>query len=481
VELREIEARARPAGPLARFGWVREPSGGLSARLRRGVWQDALLRRMLALADVGAGIAAAVVIGLIRGLDVGFWALVFLPLWPLLAKLHGLYDRDQRSLRHLTVDELPTIFVWAMSATGATVVALMVTPTGTLDVSVALRVWLGASAAGFLLRAVARVSWRWMTPPERTLIVGDGPLSQETKRKLQLFPDTHVELVAEREHIAATHLDDGDEMTAWAFDVDRIILASEAIDEGVIAALVAFCRREQIKLSVIPPMRGMFGTAVLLTHVADLPVVEYNTWAPSRSTTVLKRALDVAVSAGLLVVLSPLFALIALAVKLDGRGPVLFTQLRAGYNGVAFRMFKFRTMVANAEDLLSDLVRFEDLRDPMFKLANDPRVTKLGRFLRRTSLDELPQLFNVLRGDMSLVGPRPEQVELVTRYRPEHRFRLSVKPGITGPMQVFGRGELAFEERLAVEREYIENLSVARDLRILAMTVVPVISGRGAF
>jgi lipopolysaccharide/colanic/teichoic acid biosynthesis glycosyltransferase len=152
-----------------------------------------------------------------------------------------------------------------------------------------------------------------------------------------------------------------------------------------------------------------------------------------------------------------------------------------GLGGRDFRMFKFRTMGPDAEAVLPTLVRFDALDEPVFKLARDPRVTQLGRFLRRTSLDELPQLLNVLKGDMSLVGPRPEQVELVRRYKPEHRFRLMVKPGLTGPMQVFGRGRLTFEERLAVEREYIENLSLSRDLRILALTVPSVFDGRGAY
>ena len=138
-------------------------------------------------------------------------------------------------------------------------------------------------------------------------------------------------------------------------------------------------------------------------------------------------------------------------------------------------------MLADAEEVLPSLVEFDALDEPVFKLAHDPRVTPLGRFLRRASLDELPQLLNVLKGDMSLVGPRPEQVELVRRYRPEHRFRLAVKPGLTGPMQVSGRGRLSFEERLSVEREYIENLSISRDMRILALTIPSVFDGRGAF
>jgi lipopolysaccharide/colanic/teichoic acid biosynthesis glycosyltransferase len=123
----------------------------------------------------------------------------------------------------------------------------------------------------------------------------------------------------------------------------------------------------------------------------------------------------------------------------------------------------------------------EDLNEPMFKLRRDPRVTRFGRWLRRLSLDELPQLFNVLKGDMSLVGPRPEQLELVERYEPQHRFRLEVKPGVTGPMQVGGRGELTFAERLAVEQDYIEHMSLARDLRIMLLTIPTMVRGTGAF
>jgi lipopolysaccharide/colanic/teichoic acid biosynthesis glycosyltransferase len=156
-------------------------------------------------------------------------------------------------------------------------------------------------------------------------------------------------------------------------------------------------------------------------------------------------------------------------------------QQRAGLDGKPFRMLKFRTMVDGAHERLAEVVQIDALPEPMFKIRNDPRVTRVGRILRRWSLDELPQLMNVLKGDMSLVGPRPEQLELVDRYREEHRFRLQARPGMTGPMQVFGRGDLDFDERLAVEREYIENLSLGRDFRILLMTLPTVLSGKGAF
>jgi exopolysaccharide biosynthesis polyprenyl glycosylphosphotransferase len=261
---------------------------------------------------------------------------------------------------------------------------------------------------------------------------------------------------------------------------DRVIFASERLEPGEVGDLVELCRERQVKLSVISPLRGRAGP-VRLSRVADLPVLEYETWDPSRSTAMIKRGFDLLVSSLGLLVTAPLFPVIALAIRLDSRGPIFFSQTRAGLDGAPFQMHKFRTMVADAEDRLADVVRLDDLREPMFKLSADPRVTRVGRVLRRLSLDELPQLWNVLRGEMSIVGPRPEQVELVERYRPEHRFRLSVKPGITGPMQVFGRGDLTFHERLAVELDYIENVSLARDLRILVETVPVALKGSGAY
>jgi lipopolysaccharide/colanic/teichoic acid biosynthesis glycosyltransferase len=160
---------------------------------------------------------------------------------------------------------------------------------------------------------------------------------------------------------------------------------------------------------------------------------------------------------------------------------VFFRQRRAGLDGKPFRVYKLRTMNADAEERLGELVDLDALDEPMFKLRDDPRVTRLGRLLRRFSIDELPQLVNVLRGDMSLVGPRPEVFAVVERYRPEHRLRLSVRPGMTGPMQVFGRGALTFSERMAVELDYIDNLSLSRDLRILGQTIPAIIRGTGAY
>jgi exopolysaccharide biosynthesis polyprenyl glycosylphosphotransferase len=328
-----------------------------------------------------------------------------------------------------------------------------------------------ASGTALVLRGAARWIWRRLVPREVTAVLGDGDLAEMIRRKLDLFPDMHLRLIADHEI---------DAFDAISGDVDRVILASDWIEPAQVGGLVALCRERQVKLSVISPLHGRAGP-VRLSRVADLPVLEYETWDPSRSTAMIKRTFDICVSAAGLLVTAPLFPLIALAIRLDSRGPVFFNQTRAGLDAKPFQMHKFRTMAADAEARLPDVIRLDDLRDPVFKLSDDPRVTRVGRLLRRLSLDELPQLWNVLRGEMSIVGPRPEQVELVERYRPEHRFRLSVKPGITGPMQVFGRGDLTFHERLAVELDYIENLSLARDLRIIAETLPVTLRGSGAY
>jgi len=253
------------------------------------------------------------------------------------------------------------------------------------------------------------------------------------------------------------------------------------LDEATLARVVSSCRATGVKLSVMPPMRAMLGTAVQLNHIAEMPVIEYGTWGTSWSTMALKRVADVVLSAVGIVILAPLMLVIAFAVRFTSRGPALFRQVRAGRDGKPFKILKFRTMCHDAEERISEVISPDELAEPMFKLREDPRVTKVGRYLRRTSLDELPQLLNVLRGDMSLVGPRPEELWLVERYGETQRFRLQMRPGLTGPMQVHGRGELNFQERLAVEREYVENYSIRKDLKILLRTVLVVWRGPGAY
>jgi exopolysaccharide biosynthesis polyprenyl glycosylphosphotransferase len=313
-------------------------------------------------------------------------------------------------------------------------------------------------------------------------VLGEGEVAVSLRRQLRLFKDVHIELVDDDSFAGVL---DGSATTAdletLAERVDRLIIAADSIDSETLTRIADYCRDAEAKLGVVSPIAGSGGPGQQLVQVADLAVVDCETWDLSRSTLALKRAFDIAGASLLLFAFAPAMALIALAIKLDSSGPAIFSQLRAGLDGKPFRMHKLRTMDQDAEARLADLVRIDDLVQPMFKLRNDPRVTRIGRFLRRFSLDELPQLVNVLRGEMSFVGPRPEQMPLVERYAPEHRFRLEVKPGMTGPMQIAGRGDLSFDARLAVERDYIEHMSLARDLRIILLTLPVIVRGGGAF
>jgi exopolysaccharide biosynthesis polyprenyl glycosylphosphotransferase len=442
-----------------------------------GYTPERLLRRMLAAADVAAVGGAAVAVGLWgSGASGALLIVLTAPIWIVTAKLAGLYDRDHRTLRHLTVDEVPWLIFWALAGTALLSILVAPFPAIALTSNDRLLVWAVVLCLGATFRASTRALWRRTTPPERILIVGEGPLAQAVERKLELFPDIHAEVSGRIADCALLN-----ERLDALDGTDRVVLASRELNEQLLEELLTACRVRGVKLTVVPPTRGMFGTATHLTHVADLPLLDYNTWYVSSSTLAMKRVFDVLVGAFALLVTLPLFVFVALAILLDDGRPVFFRQLRAGRGGRTFRILKFRTMVRDAEARFREVAALDELADPLFKLKADPRVTRVGLFLRRTSLDELPQLVNVLKGDMSIVGPRPELLDIVERYTPEHEFRLQVKPGITGPWQVFGRSDLTFDEVLAVEREYVENLSLARDIRIVLMTLPAVLGKRGAY
>jgi len=194
-----------------------------------------------------------------------------------------------------------------------------------------------------------------------------------------------------------------------------------------------------------------------------------------------KRAIDVVAALLLLLVLSPVLALIALIIKIDSRGPVIFRQTRCGKDGKLFTFYKFRGMVADAEARQAEFDHLNEAQGPIFKMKHDPRVTRVGRVLRRTSLDELPQLWNVLRGEMSLVGPRPPLPSEVAKYEPWHHSRLAVKPGLTGLWQVSGRSLLGFDQMVRLDIAYIARWSLLLDLRILLKTVLTVLFMDGAY
>ncbi|MGH7269773.1 MAG: sugar transferase, partial [Polyangiaceae bacterium] len=193
-----------------------------------------------------------------------------------------------------------------------------------------------------------------------------------------------------------------------------------------------------------------------------------------------KRLMDIAASSSALLVLSPLMIAVSVAIKLTSRGPVLFKQQRAGRHGRPFNMLKFRSMIVNAEELKAKLMAQNEQAGPVFKMARDPRITPVGRFIRKFSIDELPQLINVLRGEMSLVGPRPPIPAEVSKYEAWQRRRLSVRPGLTCVWQVSGRNQISFEEWMYLDMQYIDHWSLAHDLELILKTVPVVLTGRGA-
>jgi exopolysaccharide biosynthesis polyprenyl glycosylphosphotransferase len=259
----------------------------------------------------------------------------------------------------------------------------------------------------------------------------------------------------------------------------EVILALDPEDHGAIPALTRGLSHARIPFRIVPSLFEATFRATMLEGF-ELPVVNVKIDPLDRAQLALKRALDVVVSATALVLLLPVLLAIIIAVKLDSPGPILFRQDRVGRHGKHFRMLKFRTMIEGAEQELAALRGQNEAEGHLFKIRDDPRITRVGRLLRRISLDEVPQFLNVLWGEMSVVGPRPPLPSEVEGYETQHFYRLRIKPGITGLWQVSGRSNLSFEEMVSLDRFYIENWSLALDITILLKTAYVVVSRNGA-
>jgi exopolysaccharide biosynthesis polyprenyl glycosylphosphotransferase len=454
---------------------------------RRG----ALLRRLLAAVDWLALLAAlAVANGYAMSEETFLWALVFSPSWILVLKLHGLYDHDHRRIRHSTLDEVPT----SVSATALGILVLngllAISPGEAMGASSAILVGALALAGSLAGRAGLRVGWHRLTGMANGIVIGSPQAADVIARRVAIHPEARLQLVG---YLGPDSNGSGGgslarlggvpdiPAVAHRHQVERVIVAEDDMSDAQAERMIRDCKAAGLALTFLPRHHVLLGPGVELNRLAELPVVDFRFSAPPRSTLMLKRLMDIAVSGSALILLSPLFLATSLLILLDSGSPVLFRQTRAGKGGRPFRMLKFRTMVSDAELRLGELVNLAQLDEPAFKIPNDPRVTRVGRVLRRFSLDELPQLLNVLRGEMSLVGPRPEEEAVVALYDERQRTRLTVKPGLTGPMQIYGRGDLTFEERLAMERDYLDNLSVAGDLAILMRTPLAILRGHGAY
>ena len=327
---------------------------------------------------------------------------------------------------------------------------------------------------------------------ERVLIVGSGDVGLTVMRNLMAQPALGFLVVG--------FVDDDPERGMT--DIGRFralgstaalpqILANEHVDEVIVAlpwqnrrqilALVNECTQAGVRPRIVPDLFQMSLSMVDLQNVAGIPMLTPSEISLSPWARATKRAVDLFGSGIALTLLSPLLLIVALAIRLDSPGPAIFRQKRVGRNGELFDVHKFRSMVQNAELLKDQIKHMNEAQGPMFKIRDDPRMTRVGRFIRRTSLDELPQLWDVLRGDMSLVGPRPALPEEVAEYADWHRKRLATAPGITGLWQVSGRSDLPFDEMVLLDIYYIENWSPLIDLSILVRTVPRVLLGSGAY
>jgi exopolysaccharide biosynthesis polyprenyl glycosylphosphotransferase len=262
---------------------------------------------------------------------------------------------------------------------------------------------------------------------------------------------------------------------------DTVIIASSAFDHEVLARVLAELRTEDMDVHVSSGLFEVMTSRVLVNEVAGIPLITVRQVVMSRGQLALKRAFDLVV-AGMVAILGlPIWLLIALLVKLSSPGPVLFRQARVGREGREFGMLKFRTMRADAEDRLGDLHAENEASGPLFKMKDDPRVTLVGRWLRKFSIDEIPQVINVIRGEMSIVGPRPPLPREVEAYTDHHWRRLEVVPGMTGLWQVSGRSSLTFDEMVRLDLFYIENWSVGLDIALILRTVPAVLFAHGAY
>jgi exopolysaccharide biosynthesis polyprenyl glycosylphosphotransferase len=264
-------------------------------------------------------------------------------------------------------------------------------------------------------------------------------------------------------------------------DVNRVIVALPAERHSEALWVLDHCRRDGVALAMVPDLFELRLSHLDLDTVGGIPVFRMRDSAIVGWNLALKRVLDIASSGLLLLLTAPLFGLTALAIKLDSPGPVFFRQTRLGKGGTPFTCYKFRSMRDRAEDEIAALMDQNEADGAIFKIRADPRVTRVGRLLRRTSLDEVPQFWNVLRGEMSLVGPRPPIPAEVEHYEDWHRRRLEVVPGITGLWQVSGRSELSFDEMVTLDIYYIENWSLKLDLEIALRTIPAVAGASGAF
>jgi exopolysaccharide biosynthesis polyprenyl glycosylphosphotransferase len=439
------------------------------------------LRRTLALADAGAlGLALLTSVALASPDPLTPFAILLLPALVAAAKILGLYEGDDQRIRKTTVEELPRL-----AQLGALLVLgvwlgdelLIGGPAGKDQALVFGAVFVGGAVVG---RRAARRLVNRNLPRERCLFIGDG-VSYERLRTIFDRHELPAELVAGIP-VSETMADGrpgGALLEAIAgARAHRLIIGPHGLSNAVTFELLEAARAAGTRVSLLPDMLEVVGSSVDFDDLYGVTLLGVRSTDLSRSSRALKRAFDVGGAGLALLVAAPVMAAVAVAIRLDSPGPVLFRQWRVGRDGEPFRIMKFRTMVDGAEDL-KDALRELNEADGLFKIDDDPRITRVGRVLRRSSFDELPQIFNVLLGQMSLVGPRPLVADEDGRILGARRGRLRLTPGMTGQWQIFGSARVPLEDMVKLDHLYVSNWTLWGDLKILLRTVPYVLARSG--
>lgn len=462
--------------------------------------RDSTLRRLLALGDTLAVSLALVLSFISPGNHLTFshdlpWGLAAIPLFILIFKVYGLYDRDVKRISHSTVDDLPWLFHALLVGCLLLWLYSKESPMHSLDLLSLIVFSLLVLVFVLLFRATVRRAASQVLGAEPALLIGGGDMAGVLVDKLRAHPEYRLDIVGTLAHSPTTTGDASGgeairglmplgainalETIAASRGIGRIVLSPRGINEQELADLLRRCRKLALKVTILPALSDALGATVEVDDVEGVTVLGINPpWLPP-SSRALKRGMDIVVAGSMLIVAAPLMALVAILIKLDSPGPIFFAQERIGKAGRPFRLFKLRTMYRDAEEQRAKLLaQSSDVN--WLKLDHDPRITRLGRRLRRLSLDELPQLWNVVRGEMSLVGPRPlieAEDRLVEGWA---RGRLDLTPGITGYWQVLGRTRIPFAEMVKLDYLYVTNWSLWEDMRLILRTLPIVLNGRGA-
>jgi exopolysaccharide biosynthesis polyprenyl glycosylphosphotransferase len=465
-----------PAGPQAL-----PDRAGLRALQRRA----GTLRRALAAGDVLSAYAALAVALLIApgsAVHLRPAALAFAPVVVLVSKAIGLYDRDEHKLSKTTIDEAPSLLHLSVCYGLLVWLAQGIAVGGSLARSQVLALVAAMLVVSLLTRALVRAAVVAVHPPERCMVLGSADDAHRTVETL-LRCSARARVVGRVaiDHAASPAAAGGSGLADLIarHAVERVIIAPDGHDQETILHFIRVIKALGIKVSVVPRLLEVVGASAVFDELPGTTLLGVRPYGLSASSKLLKRLADVVVAGTAVVVLAPLWLVISVVICLDSPGWPLFRQPRIGRDGRRFSILKFRSMVVGADALKDDYRGLNEVQGGLFKIGEDPRITRIGGLLRRACLDELPQLLNVLAGDMSLVGPRPLVVDEDALIAGWQRRRLAVRPGMTGLWQIHGSSRIPLPDMVKIDYQYAANWSLWLDLKILLRTVPYVLSRGG--